>query len=275
MLQTFFANAAQTGQPIGCGIGAPGVNTAQATMELLEMVNKTNHGKAMLLADKEHFTQKLLSSIKGNDQFEFLVPAISSERIKKIERSLAYKSSWAGYAVAETKFKFRGKPEEYRLIAQREGAKETEHMYRSFLTTSGKPAVTLLSESYGERWSIEEFFNFDGAMGFDRASTFNLNIRYGKMSLALLAQAATYQFRQKLPKPYKQWNAIHLADAVFSKIDGDIRVKDDTIIITCYNVPKELNLQRHYENLPEKLQAEGVDPRVPWLQNFKVDFRFK
>ena len=46
----------------------------------------------------------------------------------------------------------------------------------------------LLTEAYPERWSIEEFFNFDGAMGFDRASTFNLNIRYGKMSLALLAK---------------------------------------------------------------------------------------
>jgi len=95
------------------------------------------------------------------------------------------------------------------------------------------------------------------------------------MSLALLSQAATYQFRQNLPKPYNRWNATHLADAVFSKIDGDIKVKDDTIIITCYNLPKELNLQNYYENLPNKLEAEGIDPRVPWLYNFKVDFRFK
>jgi hypothetical protein len=27
--------------------------------------------------------------------------------------------------------------------------------------------------------------------------------------------------------------------------------------------------------LPEKLEAEGVNPKVPWLYNFKVDFRFK
>ncbi len=112
-------------------------------------------------------------------------------------------------------------------------------------------------------------------MGFDRASTFNLNIRYGKMSLALLAQAASYQFRQKLPKPYNRWNAIHLSDAVFNKIDGDIRVKKDTIIVTCYNAPKELNLQDNYQNLPEKLLSQGINPRAPWLYNFKVDFRFK
>lgn len=275
MLQTFFALDTGTGQPIGCGIGTPGVNTTKATIDLLNMVNMINNKKAMILADKEHFTQNLISDIKHKDQFELLVPVLSTTRIQKIERSLTYKSQWAGYAIDETTFKFRGSKEEYRLIVQREGEIESQYKYKSFLTLSDKPAVTLLSETYGERWSIEDFFNFDGAMGFDRASTFNLNIRYGKISLALLSQAATYQFRQKLPKPYDRWNASHLADAVFSKIDGDIRVKNDTIIVTCYNVPKELNLQNHYKNLPEKLEAEGIDSRVPWLYNFKVDFRFK
>lgn len=49
------------------------------------------------------------------------------------------------------------------------------------------------------------------------------------MSLALLAQAATYQLRQKLPKPYTRCNAIHLADSIFNKFDEAISVKDDTI----------------------------------------------
>ena len=275
MLQTFFALDTETGQPIGCGIGTPGVNTTKATIDLLNMVNMINNKKALILADKEHFTQNLTSDIKHKDQFELLVPVLSNTRMQKIERSLTYKSQWAGYAIDETTFKFRGSKEEYRLIVQREGEIESQYKYKSFLTISDKPAVTLLSETYDKRWSIEDFYNFDGAMGFDRASTFNLNIRYGKMSLALLSQAATYQFRQKLPKPYDRWNATHLADAVFSKIDGDIRVKNDTIIVTCYNVPKELNLQNHYKNLPEKLEAEGIDSRVPWLYNFKVDFRFK
>jgi hypothetical protein len=66
-----------------------------------------------------------------------------------------------------------------------------------------------------------------------------------------------------------------LADAVFAKINGDIRVKDDTIIITCYNAPKELNLHNHYQSLPAKLISEGINPKVPWLYDYKLDFRFK
>ena len=274
MLQTFFALDTQNGQPIGCGIGSPGANTTKATIDLLNMVNMVSKN-ALILADKEHFTEYLIRSIDQNSDFEFLVPAISTERIQKIERSQTYQRKWAGYAIAETMFNFDGHKEKYRLISQREGETTRNYVYKSFLTLSGKPATVLLSEMYQERWSIEDFFNFDGAMGFDRASTFNLNIRYGKMSLALLAQAATYQFRQKLPKPYNRWNSTHLADAVFAKIDGDIRVKDDTIIITCYNAPKELNLHNHYQNLPAKLISEGINPKVPWLYDYKLDFRFK
>ncbi len=274
MLQTFFALDTQTGQPIGCGIGSPGANTTKATIDLLNMVNMVSKN-ALILADKEHFTEYLIRSIDQNSDFEFLVPAISTERIQKIERSQTYQRKWAGYAIAETMFNFDGHKEKYRLISQREGEITRNYVYKSFLTLSDKPATVLLSEMYHERWSIEDFFNFDGAMGFDRASTFNLNIRYGKMSLALLAQAATYQFRQKLPKPYNRWNSTHLADAVFAKTDGDIRVKDDTIIITCYNAPKELNLHNHYQNLPAKLISEGINPKVPWLYDYKLDFRFK
>lgn len=274
VLQTFFALDTQTGQPIGCGIGSPGVNTTKATLDLLNMVKHVNTD-ALILADKEHFTENLVGKINQDYQFEYLVPAISNSRIKNIEQSLNYQKQWAGYAIAETSFNFAKHKEKYRLIVQREGETKSNYKYKSFLTLSDKPIVTLLSELYSERWSIEEFFNFEGAMGFDRASTFNLNIRYGKMSLALLAQAATYQFRQNLPKPYNRWDATHMAAAIFNSIDGDIRVKDDTIIVTCYNLPKELDLHLSYQNLPNKLSAEGINPRIPWLYGFKLDFRFK
>ncbi len=274
MLQTFFALDTQTGQPIGFGIGSPAANTSKATIELLNMVKHVND-RALILADKEHFTENLFKNISQDTHFEYLVPVMSTERIRKIERSLSYQSKWAGYAIAETPFNFADHKEKYRLLCQREGETAKTYRYKSFLTVSDKPAVMLMTEAYSKRWSIEEFFNFDGAMGFDRASTFNLNIRYGKMSLALLAQAATYELRKKLPQPFKNWNAIHLAEALFSKIDGDIRVKDDTIIITTYNMPNELKLQEHYQGLPEKLLNEGLNPRIPWLYNFKLDFRFK
>jgi len=112
-------------------------------------------------------------------------------------------------------------------------------------------------------------------MGFGRASTLNLNIRYAKMSLALIAQAATYQFRQQLPQPYKRWNAEHLSDAIQGGLDGEIRVNGDTIIVTCYNAPKEYELYQCIVNFAEKLSTQGINPHIPWLYDYKLDFRFK
>jgi len=27
--------------------------------------------------------------------------------------------------------------------------------------------------------------------------------------------------------------------------------------------------------MPEKLSSEGINPKIPWLYDFKLDFRFK
>ena len=70
-------------------------------------------------------------------------------------------------------------------------------------------------------------------------------------------------------------DAAHLAKSLFGGLDGDIRVTDDTILVTFYNAPKTEQLRHHYEHLPEKLAEEGVNPHIPWLYDFKLDFRFK
>ncbi len=95
------------------------------------------------------------------------------------------------------------------------------------------------------------------------------------MSLALLAQGVLHQLRQRLGPPFDHWQATHLAEKLLRGLDGDIRVWQDTIVVTYYNAPEADKLRQHYEGLPEKLQSEGVDPRIPWLYNFKLDFRFK
>jgi len=93
--------------------------------------------------------------------------------------------------------------------------------------------------------------------------------------MALLAQAATHQLKNKLPQPYKQWDANHMAQQILTNMEGDIRVEGDTIIVTYYRDHQDLGLAQHYQNLPQILEKEGVNPKIPWLFDFKLDFRFK
>ena len=277
-LQTFFCIDIITGQPVGFTVGSSGKTTSRASLELLDMMESIIPEGGLIMADTEHATAEILKKFYETENYEILMPLPRRKNLISCLKQLKYDEKWAGYAFTTTDYKLGNMKREINLIAQRTGEIETEYQYKGFASTSSclnKDALKMITEDYPNRWSIEEFFNFEASMGWNRISTMNLNISYGKMSLALIAQAVTHQFRKKLPKPYSNWTAKHLADTVFHGIDGDLRVKNDTIIVTMYNVPDIFNLKKHYEHLPEKLEKEGIDPRVPWLFNFKVDFRFK
>ena len=93
--------------------------------------------------------------------------------------------------------------------------------------------------------------------------------------MALIVQTAIHQMRNRLGAPCASWSAEYLASSIFHGLDGDVRVAQDTISVTYYNAPNAQQLRRHYEHLPQKLMSQGVDPHIPWLYNFKLDFRFK
>jgi hypothetical protein len=122
---------------------------------------------------------------------------------------------------------------------------------------------------------VEEFFKFNQAMGWHRTGTLSVHSRYAQMTLALLAQAAVCQLRQRLGQPVADWDALHLARNLFEGLEGDVRVNQDTIVVTLYNPPQAELLRAHYENLPDKLRQQGLDPHIPWPYNFKLDFRFQ
>lgn len=183
---------------------------------------------------------------------------------------------WPGYATATEPYHFKNDPHAlHHELVQRSGVKKEDLQYQGFLSTVLRPEVQALTHEYPQRWQVEEFFKFNQAMGWHRTGTLNLNVRYGQLTMSLLAQATVHQLRQRLGKPVADWDATHLARNLFEGLEGDIRVRRDTIVITLYNAPNAELLRGHYENLPDKLRQQGVDPHIPWLYNFKLDFRFK
>jgi hypothetical protein len=155
------------------------------------------------------------------------------------------------------------------------GAVEQVYGFNAFLGTRDGDEVEELAGDFPKRWHVEEFFNAHQALGWNRAGTCNLNIRYGQMTMALVAQAAIDQLRKRLAPPTTNWDAKHMATAYFAALEGDVRVNENTIIVTYYNAPDAEKLREYYEHLPAKLRAEKIDPRVPWLYGFELDFRFR
>jgi hypothetical protein len=280
--QTFFALDVETGQPVCFTTGTSARTAAAAAEELLKLAGEILNpeaGAALVLADTEHFSVELMDKVKADTRFDLLVPMHNRPALLARLRALPpglFRPRWAGYATAKLEYTPReSRSGPFYQYVQRQGERPEDYRFNAFLATRDGDEVEELAGDFPKRWHVEEFFNAHQALGWARAGTCNLNIRYGQMTMALIAQAAIDRLRKRLAPPATSWDARHMATAYFEGLEGDVRVDGDTIIVTYYNALDADRLREHYEGLPARLQTEKVDPRVPWLYGFKVDYRFR
>ncbi len=282
MAQTFWILDADTYQPVCFTTATASQMISVASLSLIRLAQEilAPLGKTpLIVADSEHFNGELIREIHQNTPFDLLVPirnqTVYRKQCKTIDEKL-FARHWAGYATAKLPYEIkRGQAGTYWQFIQRNGECPNEWSFKGFLSTNDRDEIQALTEDFPKRWHVEEFFNANQALGWKRSGTMNLNIRYGQMTMALIAQTAIHGLRSRLGKPYCNWDANHLAKDLFFALEGDVRVAKDKILVTYYNAPNSERLRAYYQNLPEKLEKENIDPRVPWLYNYKLDFRFR
>lgn len=277
--QTFFCFDVDTQQPLCFALTSSGPTVTHITPELLSMAQCILNpvpGQTLLLADREYYSDALISHVQRATPFDILMPLPSTARNRKVLKQIPdqeFTRRWAGYATTKQPFSLaEGTCDPLWLYAQRGGERPDQCTRQGFVCTADRPEVEGLTEHYPARWHIEEHFNRDQAIGWNRAGTLNMNIRYGHMSTALIAQAAIAQLRQRLQL---QCTAQGLATTMLAGLDGDLRVKRDTIIVTYYNARLTQEAKNQLCDLPDRLAEEGVDPRIPWLYGLKLNFRFR
>jgi hypothetical protein len=282
VMQTFFAFDGDTSQPVCFTIGTPSRTVTQATPQLLDLaatILGPQPKPTLVLADAEHFSTELIQRIQQHTGFDLLVPIILQpsylQRLREIPAE-QFTRRWAGYATLCTSYtSTKRKGYTLPLWIQRFGEPPGECKFNAFVCTAQRDELQALTDDFPKRWHVEEFFNNEQALGWERAGTQNLNIRYGHMTMALLAQAVLRRLRLSLGETVATWDAQHLAKDVLQGLEGDVRVTADTIVVTYYNAPNAESLRHQYEGLPGKLRAQGINPEIPWLYGYKLDFRFR
>jgi hypothetical protein len=282
VVQTFFAFDGDTKQPVCFTIGTPSRTVTEATPELLRRaatILGPQPTRTLALADAEHFSLELIQHIQRRTDFDLLVPMILQpaqlQRLREMPQEV-FTRRWAGYATWRTTYSaVKEKGYTLPLWIQRFGEPPGACKYNAFVCTAERDELQTLTDDYPKRWHVEEFFNSEQALGWERAGTQNLNVRYGQMTMALLAQAVLRQLRLRLGEPMASWDARHLAKDVLQGLEGDVRVTADTIVVTYYNAPNAESLRGHYQGLPAKLRAQDINPQIPWLYGYKLDFCFR
>lgn len=279
---TFFALDADTHQPVAFTTATSARTATVAAIELLGLaaqILSPQPGQTLVLADLEHVTAELLRHVQQATPFDLLVPMRNERWLQKQLRAIPaemFTRRWAGFATLKQPYRMvKSDAGDLVRFVQRSGERPEDYHLNAFLCTADREEVDTLTRDYPKRWHVEEFFNAHQALGWNRAGTLNLNIRYGQMTMALLAQAALHQLRHRLGEPFSGWDAGHLAKALLGGLEGDVRVTRDTIAVTYYNAPNVEQLRKHYEGLPKRLENENVAPSVPWLYGYKLDFRFR
>lgn len=280
--QTFFCLDADTKQPVCFTSATSALSVSQATPTLLRLASQILNPQGprpLVVADTEHYTTALFDHVYQNTPFDLLVPMPHTRSQLQALQALpvdSFQPRWAGLATTQLPYQMKNSQAgPFSQLIQRCGETPDQFQFKAFLSTRYRHPVDDLTAHFPKRWHVEEFFNAHQALGWKRAGTLNLHIRYGQMSAALMAQAVLHQFRQRLGPPFSDWDAKHLASSLFRGIDGDVRVQQDTIFVTFYNAPNVELLRQHYQNLPQLLAQDNINPGIPWLFNFKLDFRFK
>ncbi len=208
-IQTFFCLDADTHHPIAFTMASSAKTVTQATPELLNMtadILKPAPGQALVLADKEHCTAKLFEYAAHKTPFDLLAPMANTPQLKKQLKRIppeAFTERWAGLATAQRNYQFSKHPDlALHQIIQRCGEGQKDLHLNAFVCTAPCDEIRLLTQEFPKRWHIEEFFNTHQALGWKRAGTLNLHIRYGHATMALLAQAVLHQLRQRKAIPW-------------------------------------------------------------------------
>jgi hypothetical protein len=280
--QTFFILDADTHQPLCFTTGTATRTATAAAIELLGLaadILSPVPGEALVVADVEHQTAELFDHVQVHSPFDLLVPMSNRSSLQKRLRVIPadrFTRRWAGLSTAKLRYKMIHSQTgpNYQFV-QRTGEHPDDYRWMAFLSTADRDEAEALTRDYPKRWHVEEFFNTHQALGWNRAGTLNLNIRYGQMTAALVAQAALHRLRRRLDAPYSEWDAGHLAKSLLAGLEGDVRVSGNRIVVTYYNAPNVEHLRRHYEDLPARLANEQIDPRIPWLYDYELDFRFR
>ena len=282
MAQTFWALDAHTHQPVCFTSATAARSVVKATPGLLDLAGQILQPldeQTLVVADAEHFAGELLQDVRQREHFDLLVPIPNQPAFRRQYATIPedqFTRRWAGFATAKMPYEIkRGQAGSYWQFVERSGERPEDWYFKGFVATADRDEVNSLTRDYPQRWHVEEFFNADQALGWKRAGTMNLNIRYGQMTLALIAQAVIHQLRNRLGEPYSNWDADHFASDLFFALEGDVRVTKDTIIVTYYNAPNVDQLRCHYEDLPSKLEQQSICPKIPWLYGYKLDFRFR
>jgi hypothetical protein len=94
------------------------------------------------------------------------------------------------------------------------------------------------------------------------------------LSLRILAFNALDNFRNDLGSEHSHKTPETIFREFINGVQGRVELRGDKIIVNVYGFQQDKTVAAIMNNLESKLEKSNVDPRIPWLGNRKLEFKF-
>lgn len=145
----------------------------------------------------------------------------------------------------------------------------------SFLTSDFDSAVIEVIERYARRWRIENWFTEQlTSYSLDNLPSSNYLKNDALDAIRLFTSDVVKLFMNDVGEGYQRVFPKTFYREVLKDLGAYVKLREDTIVVTFDLFDHQYLLEPIFRDIEEKLKEHRVDPRIPWLSNYKLDFGF-
>ena len=271
-IRTFYSQDQKSKKPLLALAAYSGTTVSQVTRQLADLTHDVLGQDFVMVADKEWYCGQLIQELNCEHGVRVLTPVKGSKKravefnavpLEKYDQTV-----WGNIATLHTTMTNFDGPLCLLLKRRRNGK------YFALITPQVDMATDTAMPAYTKRWRIENFFAENGFLGIDRLPSLNLNAVQASLSLRLLAFQALDNLRKDLGAAYRNKTPRLIHREFIDGVQGTVQLRRDTIEVSVYGFEHQRAAAKTLTDYDAKLEAKGIDPRIPWLGNRRLRFKF-
>lgn len=273
-IRAFYTQDQERGKPLFVQACYSGTTAGQATPVLVEATQAILGGTFLSVTDKEWYVTQLLEYLDKIYKIEVLLPVKrTAKRLQEMEAIdfQTFKAKAGDPPLATLFTALDGFTGRLRLFVKR----NPDGTLFGLITNKKYLRARSAMKIYSRRWRIENWFNENSFLGLNCLPSLELHAIQAALTLRLVAYHLMDNFRMNLASKFASMTPELIHRHFIQGVQGKVQLKRDQIHIDIYGFRHQAMVKNIFTNLENKLVAKGIDPRVPWLNSYKLHFEFK
>lgn len=270
-----FTHDHETGDPVFVRADYPGLKPADVAIPMITTTLEIlGDDMETVVFDKWFSVGALLDFINRELNIKYVtLLKLFQNRIKEMASIPAdeFRDMADGRKIGFTHTNLRNYDGKARLVVvwfQEDG----EDKYHGYLTNDEDTIIEDIVQVYSKRWGIENFFKELEFLNLDKLPSIELNKISMMLAMKYLGYCIVSCFRRDLGESYSHCEIESIFEE-FLNLQALVQSKGNTIHVNFYRYPQVL--AETFDDIDERFQNVGLENRVPWLNNKRLQFNFK